>query len=208
MKEIVVIGAGGFGRETLDVLVALNEVKPIWSILGVIDDAPSPANLTRLTARGIPHLGGLSDIPRDVAVAVGVGSPRARQAIVAELARSSHSYPSLVHPSAVVGTRFQHGEGLIVLGGVSIGTDVELGAHVHLNAHAIVGHDTNLLDYVSVNPNATVSGECVVGPRTLLGASSTVLQQITLAEDVTIGAGALVTRDVTAGVTAKGVPAR
>ncbi|GAA1788552.1 NeuD/PglB/VioB family sugar acetyltransferase [Nostocoides veronense] len=208
MEDLVIVGAGGFGRETLDLVMALNQAQEKWSVLGVVDDSPSPANLERLARRGVPHLGGIADIPRAVAVAVAVGRPRARRAIVDELAGGGHRYPALIHPSAVVGTRFQHGEGLIVLGGVSIGTNVEIGAHVHLNAHAVVGHDTRLLNHVSVNPNATVSGECVVGPLTLLGASSTVLQQITVGEDVTIGAGAVVTRDVTSGVTAKGVPAR
>lgn len=208
MQDIVVVGAGGFGRETLDVIAALNSETPTWNVLGTVDDAPSQDNLTRLYALDVPYLGRVDDLPAGVAVAVAIGDPWTRTQVATALAKRGHPFPTLVHPSSIVGSEFHHGEGLIMLGGVCVGTNVHLGDHVHLNAHSVIGHDVRLLDFVSVNPNATVSGECVVGPRTLLGASSTVLQQITLAEDVTIGAGALVSRDVTAGVTAKGVPAR
>lgn len=207
MRDLVVIGAGGFGRETVDVVRAINDVRPTWNLLGVADDSPSPANLDRLAALGLHHLGGLTAIPTGVDIAVAVGRPAARAQIVATLADRDHSYPSLIHPTAVTGSEFRHGEGLIVLGGVSIGTNVTLRDHVHLNGHAVIGHDVLCHDFVSINPSATVSGECTVGARTLLGAASTVLQQLTVGSDVTVGAAACVTRSLPEGCTVVGVPA-
>lgn len=206
MLPLVVIGAGGFGRETIDVVRAINEVSPTWDLVGVVDDNPSPANLDRLARLDVPHLGGLSTIPDGAAVVVAVGSPSTRRRIVASL--STHDFPSLIHPSTLEGSEFRHGPGLVVLGGVSIGTNVTLGEHVHLNAHAVIGHDAHCDDFVSVNPNATVSGECTIGSGTLLGASSTVLQQVSIGPDATVGAGSCVLRDVPAGQVVKGVPAR
>lgn len=208
MRDLVIVGAGGFGRETIDVVRAINSVTPTWRLLGVIDDAPSEANLERLRALDVAHLGSLADTPADAAVAIGVGSPRARTAIVSALSSPERHFPALIHPTAIVGSEFQHGEGLIVLGGVSIGTNVRLGRHVHLNGHAVVGHDVVCHDFVSVNPNATISGTCVIGPRTLLGAACVILQNITLGSTVTVGAAACVTRDVSDGTTTKGIPAR
>lgn len=208
MRELVIIGAGGFGRETLDVVHAINATSPAWQVIGVIDDAPSDTNLARLSARGVPHLGGMARLPPAVDVAVAVGDPATRSMLVASLEGRGHHSPSLVHPSALIGSELQHGEGLVVLGGVSIGTNVALGAHVHLNAHAVIGHDARLCDFVSINPNATVSGECTVGPRTLVGASSTILQQLAIGADTTVGAAACVARDVAASTTVVGVPAR
>lgn len=207
MRDLVIVGAGGFGRETIDVVRAINSASPTWRLLGVIDDAPSEANLGRLHALDVVHLGTLNRIPADTAVAVGVGSPRARAAIVSALSLPGRLFPTLIHPTAILGSEFRHGEGLIVLGGASIGTNVQLGRHVHINGHAVLGHDAVCHDFVSVNPNATLSGECTVGARTRVGASSTVLQQLTLGSDVTVGASACVTQTVPDGSTVVGVPA-
>lgn len=207
MRDIVVIGAGGFGRETIDTIRAINAVSPTWTLLGVVDDALSPANADRLEFLGVTYLGSLADLPAGVSVAVAVGAPAARAAIVARLGRHVE-LPSLIHPSTTIGSAFRHGAGLITLAGVSIGTNVELGDHVHLNAHSVIGHDSRLSDYVSVNPNGTVSGDCYIGQKTLVGASATVLQGLTLGQSVTVGAAACVVRDVADDQLVKGVPAR
>lgn len=208
MRDLVVVGAGGFGRETIDTVRAINNVRPTWQLRGVVDDALSSANAARLSALGVPHLGSLRDLPEGVSVAVAVGSPAARSRIVEMLAALDLDYPALIHPSTVIGSSFGHGAGLITLAGVSIGTNVRLGEHVHLNAHAAIGHDTRLGDCVSVNPSATVSGECTLASGVLVGAGSTVLQGMTLGEAATVGAAACVVKDVPAAVTVKGVPAR
>lgn len=208
MRDLVIVGAGGFGRETIDVVLALNAIQPTWQLVGVVDDAPSTANLDRLAAVGVRHLGGLTSIPKGVDVAVAVGSPTAREHIAEQLSGGGHDFPTLVHPSATIGSQFHHGHGLIVLAGVSIGTNVTLGSHVHLNGHAVLGHDAHCHDFVSINPNATLSGECTVGHRTLLGAGSTVLQQVDIGTDVIVGASACVTQSVPDDSTVVGVPAR
>lgn len=208
MGELVIVGAGGFGRETLDVVREINEVNPTWRLLGFVDDDLSPVNRERLAVLGIPHLGGLASLPDGVDVAVAIGNPTTRRTVVGSLT-GRHSFPALIHPTAIRGSELLHGEGLIVLGGVSLGTNVRLGDHVHLNAHAVIGHDARLHDFVSVNPSATISGEVDVGPGSLAGASCVVLQGLTIASDVRIGAGAVVTKSVTeSGATAVGVPAR
>lgn len=208
MRDLVIIGAGGFGRETIDVVKSINSEDPTWDIIGVSDSAPSEINLTRLATLGVRHLGDLTSLPQGVDVAVAIGNPSTRARVITDLSSGSHRFPSLIHPSATIGSEFSHGEGLIVLAGVSIGTNVALGNHVHLNSQAVLGHDARCGDFVSINPNATLSGECWVGDRTLLGANSTVLQQIHVGSDVTVGAAACVTHALPDYCTAVGVPAR
>lgn len=208
MKDLVIVGAGGFGRETIDTVHALNNEHDEWHVVGVVDDAPSSDNLARLAALEVPFLGGVDDLPHGSDVAIGVGNPHARRLLADLLRNRGHRCPSLIHPTAIVGSQFVHGEGLIVLGGVSIGTNVAVGDHVHLNAHAVIGHDVRVRDVVSINPNATISGECIIGSTTLVGASSTVLQQLSIGSDATIGAAACVTRSLPDGCTAVGVPAQ
>lgn len=212
-ESLIVVGAGGFGREVLDVVEAINVFagRLVWDVSGVVDENPSDANRERLKARGVRLLGTLTDLHSagDAScVAVGVGSPAVRARIVHQLDRLGRSSPTLVHPTAVIGTRTVLGSGTIVCGHVSIGTNVTLGRHVHLNPHAVVGHDADVGDCVSVNPNATVSGDCVIEDRVLVGAAAVVLQGVRVGADATVGAAACVVADAASNATLVGVPAR
>lgn len=208
MKDLVIIGAGGFGRETVDTVRAINEATPTWRILGVVDDAPSPENVARLRALDLKHLGGIDVLPADASAAICIGDPVTRGRLAAAMTDRGVKSPSLIHPSTTTGSSFVHGEGLITLAGVSLGTNVAVGEHVHLNAQAVIGHDARIDDFVSVNPSATISGGCRIGRAALLGASSTILQNLSIGTRATVGAGACVVRDVPDEQVVVGVPAR
>ncbi len=210
---LVVVGAGGFGRETLDVIEAINAAaeQPVYELLGVLDDAPSTENLDRLTARNVPHLGGVSgwlSHRNTVNYLVAIGNPSIRRQIVKQFDDHELASPSIAHPTAVIGSQVAFGVGVVVCAGVQVATNVRLGNHVHLNANATIGHDSTLSEFVSVNPAATVSGECAVEEAVLVGAASVILQGLTISAGATVGAGACVVRNVAAGAIVKGVPAR
>lgn len=209
--EIVVVGAGGFGRETLDIIEAASTVLAVVAI-GVLDAAPRRADLERLEARGVPYLGRDSDWLESehpgVRYVVAIGNPQARMGVVRRFEEAGLRAATLVHPRAVIGSQAVFGEGTTIASGVQISTNTVLGAHVHLNPGSIVGHDSTLGDFTSVNPGAVISGNVSVGRGSLIGASATVLQGLRIGENVTVGAAACVTRDIPDGLTVVGVPAR
>ncbi|MFE6995719.1 NeuD/PglB/VioB family sugar acetyltransferase [Microbacterium sp. NPDC057659] len=212
-EDIVVVGAGGFGRETLDVIEAINAAAdaPVWNIVGVVDDGPAEIQAERLEARGIPLLGGLEALREQGAgcrYVIGIGSPAIRARIAATIEPWGHRAVTLVHPAAVVGTQTELGPGTVVCGGVQLSTNLRVGEHVHVNPGAIIGHDTLLDDFVSVNPGAVISGEVRVRRETLIGAGATVLQGLEVGAGAVVGAAACVTKDVEARTTVIGVPAR
>lgn len=211
-EQIVVIGAGGFGRETLDVVEALIEAGADYHVAGVVDAGPREVDLERLAARGIRYCGTdeqwLSSAPRATRFIVAIGDPAVRERVADRLRAAGLLPLTVIHPRAVIGSMASIGDGVVVCAGAQVSTNVVLGDHVHLNPGCIIGHDSELASFVSVNPGAIVSGNVMVQPGALLGAGSTVLQGLTVGRDATVGAAACVTKDVVAGTTVVGVPAR
>ena len=213
MPDLVIVGAGGFGREALDVHEAMRGAGRHGGLrlVGVVDDAPTADTLDILAARGVPYLGTITEaIARagSARLVVAVGNPAIRAGIVADLARAGARWATLVHPASTLGVGSTVGAGSVICAGARIGTHVRLGEHNHLNANAVVGHDAVLADLVSINPAACVSGRVRIGSGTLVGANATILQGLAVGENAVLGAAACLTKDLPAHSTAVGVPAR
>jgi len=203
-RPIVIVGAGGHGRELLDVVEAVNDdaSQPDgrWNFLGFLDDG-APDTMGRGPVLG--PVGLLVEL--DVEYVVGVGDPRVRQRIDQMSARQA---AVLVHPSASVGPDVVLGPGTVLTAGSRVTNHVRTGRHVHLNLNATASHDSVLGDYVTLNPGASVAGGVLLGDGVTIGMGAVVTQQRRVGAWATVGAGAVVVRDLPGGVTAVGVPAR
>lgn len=206
-RPVVVIGGAGFGREVLDILLATNR-----PCAGVVDDSPSKETLEKIQRMGAKYLGTLDEWLRTAdevsTYVVGIAWPDVRAPIVHQVEQHGHSPVALVHPTATIAEGVRIYPGGIVCAGALLSTFVELGPHTHVNPGAVIGHDTSLGEFTTVNPRATISGGCVVERSTLIGANCTILQGLTISREAVIGAGSVITKDVPAGVVAKGVPGR
>ncbi|AJK69394.1 acetyltransferase [Corynebacterium marinum DSM 44953] len=209
-EHIVVIGASGFGRESLDVLRAMKEDGAAIEISGVIDDAPSASNLGRLKDLNVPYLGTLdhwlAGPSTNTKFVLGIGSPSVKRKIARKLEKEGFTPYTAIHPSAEIGSNPSLGPGAVVCAGAVVSTNVRFGKYVHINPHATIGHDATLEDFVSVNPAAVISGEVRIHDEVLVGAGAIILQQLTVERGVVVGAAALVTKNVPPDVIVKGVP--
>lgn len=211
MRDIVIIGCGGFGREVHDIIDALNAQAPRYNLLGYADDSASEQNTALVERRGSRVLGSLDTVlaQYDAAeFAIGIGNPQVRKKLDTKLVEAGWRAATLVHPSATFGGDVRIGEGSIVCAGVRVTTDVTLGRSVHLNLNATVGHDVTLHDYVSVNPLVAISGWVEAHEGVMFGTHSAILQNLSVGAGSVVGAGSCVVKNVPEGVVVKGVPAK
>jgi sugar O-acyltransferase (sialic acid O-acetyltransferase NeuD family) len=212
-EPLVVVGAGGFGREVLDVVDAVNGAAdaPLWEVIGVVDDGPTSENLERLSRRGVRHIGGVDEYLErgpSASYVVGVGAPRVRCQIVQSFDRVGHIAATLIHPSVTCGFDVAIDVGTVACAGVRLTTNIRIGRHVHLNPNVTVGHDSVLHDCVSVNPHASISGDCIIEEQVLIGVGGVILNGLVVGAQAVVGGSACVVRNVEPGTTVVGVPAR
>lgn len=211
LKNAVVVGGAGFGRESLDVLEAMKVHGSDIHLLGVLDDALSDVNIQRLKNRDINFLGRIDDWLASPHTAthfvLGIGRPSVRRLLSQRMINAGLKPLTLVHPTASLGSEVQIGDGTIICAGAVISTNVVLGPYVHVNPNSTIGHDSLLEEFVSINPAAVISGEVHVKADTLVGAKALVLQNLVVGGRAIIGASALVTKNIPDDVIAKGIPA-
>ena len=209
MSPLVIIGAGGHGREMLDIVEAINARSPAFDFVGFVDDRRDNEPLA--AARGAHIVGSVATLrehERGTRYVIGTGDGATRRRIDRQLTEWGLEAATLVHPDTTIGAIVTLGPGVVIAAGARITTNVTLGRHAHVNVNASVSHDCRIGDYVTISPGVTVSGSVTIGEGTLMGAGSTVIQRLSIGAWTTVGAGAVVVTDLADAVTAIGVPAR
>ena len=207
------LGAGGHGMEVVVYLGDLAASGHPIEAAGILDENSA----LRRFEGAVPVVGSISDIvriSRERAARYYItafGDNRLRKRIVErveELTAASLIPYRVVHPTAVLGTCIDIGEGSCIAPGCVLTTRVRIGRHCILNVRSSVSHDSEIGDFANINPGATVCGCVKIGDGAYIGASATVIDHVSVGEWSVIGAGAVVIHDIPPHVTAVGVPAK
>ena len=209
MKDLIIIGAGGFGRETAWMVERINKENPEWNLLGFIDDDTSK---TGKIINGYEVLGTVNALQNfaDAYVVCAVGASKVRKSIID---RIKESYPNIkfaaiIDPAVQMSNTAKIGEGSIICVNSVLSVDIEIGNYVIVNFGCTVGHDAVLSDFVTVYPGVNISGSTVIGYCSELGTGMQIIQGKTVGEYTIVGAGAVVVRDMPDKCTAVGNPAK
>jgi len=209
-SELVIVGAGGFGRETAELVRAVAAAGLPWELAGFVDDAPG---LQGASVLGLPVLGPsgwVVDRP-DVDVVVCLGTPRAldrRPAMVDRLALPTARYATLVHPAAVIAASVVVGVGTVIHATTVATADAFIGDHVQIMPGCVITHDDRVADFVTMGAGARLAGNVTVDRGAYVGSGALVREGVTIGAGALIGMGAVVVDDVPPGETWVGVPAR
>lgn len=209
-QPIVIAGAGGLGREVLQLIASINSVTPNWRPLGFLDDDPVKHHTS---VSGLPVLGALEESVGIDGVSLVVcitnpSRPWVKQQIVERLGLGDDRYATLVHPSASIALDSSVGVGTCLMQNVVITTGVSVGAHATLMPSVVLTHDVTIGDYVSVGAGAKLAGGVGVADGAYLGSGALLRENVQIGEGAVVGMGAVVTRDIPPREIWVGVPAR
>jgi sugar O-acyltransferase (sialic acid O-acetyltransferase NeuD family) len=202
---VVIVGAGGHGRELLDILEALPD-QGGYEVLGFVSEPRDDVDL--LERRGYRVLGPVGEqrhLAEHFVLAVGLSATR--QAVAAQL---SGRPVALAHPAASPAPDVWEaaGPGLVMAAGSHIAAGAVVGEHVHLNTNADVGPDAVLGSFVTISPGASVGPGARLDDGVFVGVGAVIGPGVTVGASCVVGAGAVVDEDAPPGVRMLGVPAR
>lgn len=206
MKNIVIIGAGGFAREVAWLIEEINENKKEWNLLGFIDDNQENImeKLNGYTVLGTTDF--LNKMPEDVYSVIAIGNGKIREKIANKL--ENRKFATLIHPNVKVSKTNKIGEGSIICSGNILTVNIEIGNHVIINLDCTVGHDSIIEDYTTILPSVNLSGNTITKKYTIIGTGTKVIQGIMIGKNVILGAGAVVIKNIEDNTTAVGNPAK
>lgn len=210
MKDLVIYGAGGFGRETAWLIKQINQINghsPKYRVLGFCDDGRSAGEVVDQH----PILGGmeyLNDIRKELNVAIAIADPMTREKVRNSLTNTQLEFPALIHPSVGVSEDCRIGQGSIICAEVAMTVNVNIGSFVIVNLKCTLGHDCVLGNYSSLMPSVNISGSVTIGKCVYIGAGAILLQGISIGSNSLIGAGAVVNKSFEGEKRIMGVPAR
>jgi sugar O-acyltransferase (sialic acid O-acetyltransferase NeuD family) len=207
---LLLVGAGGLARETLELVRALNAGARAWRVVGLLDDDPDMQGRSVHDVEVIGPSEAVHDHPAArVAVCVASpGNPEGRLAVVSRLGLVAERYATLVHPTAVVARSASVGSGSILHAGTVLTADVTLGTHVVVMPQVVLTHDDRIGDGVTFGAGVRVAGGVTIESGAYVGSGALLREHVVVGSGSVIGMGAVVTQSVPAAEVWAGVPAR
>ena len=207
MKNLVILGAGGMGKELswfAQSCIGFNEV---FVIKGFIDD-----NLHALDGfEGYPPmLGTIVDYKpeQDDVFVNSIGDVQFKKKCISRIVEQGGEFINLIHPSATIPPHVKMGKGNIIAPRVGIGVETEIGDYCLIQDGAVIGHDVKIGNWCRVDCYAVLIAGVTLEDEVCVHTSSVVNHNVRIGKGAMVGAQSFVFRNVKPGVTVLGNPAK
>lgn len=206
MKDLIIVGASGFGREMIKYIDDINAVCPRWKIKGFIDD--NPAALEGYLC-DYSIIGGIVDwTPHENEEFVcALAFPEVKKKIIDLLKVKGAKFSTLVHPSAIIHSHCSIGEGCVITPNSVISANASIGNYVSILGSS-VAHDASVGNYSTLSGKCALNGQVQVGSMAYLGCGVLVAPSKKIGDNAVVGIGSVVISNVKAGTKVFGNPAK
>lgn len=204
-KDLIIVGAGGFGRELLQWIKDINKVEDKWNILGFIDD-----DIHALDNFSCSHaiIGTIKDWRPQLncEFACAIANPEIKQNVVNVLKEKGAVFTSIIHPTAQIAETAEIGEGLVLYPRGLITVNTTIGDFVTVLSSSI-GHDAVVGDYTTISSYCDITGGVQIEEKVFLGSRVTIIPKRKIGRGAYVAAGSVVMSNVRAGYHMMGNPA-
>jgi sugar O-acyltransferase (sialic acid O-acetyltransferase NeuD family) len=206
MQQVLIIGAGGWGREVLSQMQGDPDHGRKWVVKGFLD---SRTQVLDGLGCDVAVLGDpMTHVPApDEAFVCAMGDPRARHQYAQPILSKDGKFIP-IRTGAYVSPRVHYGTGSFLCHRVQISPDVSIGDFANVHTQTVIGHDVRIGSYAQIGAMVFIGGGTQIGDFAIIHPHATILPGIEIGEGATVGAGAVVVKRVPAGATVFGNPAR
>lgn len=210
MKDLIIIGAGGLGREVLDIALYIQKCKPEtpWRVKGFITDIPG--DFYEKDTGQYDIIGTIKDheISENNVYVFAIADIEFKRKTTKDFLERGAEFVNLIHPKAMVSGFAQYGVGNIIQTHCGISSNVEIGNFNMINAFSTVGHDAKIGDYCTISSHCDITGYAQIGDGVFMGSHTVICPHAKVGENARIGAGSVVLKRVKANTLVVGNPAQ
>ncbi len=194
MKNLLIVGAGGLGREVASWAVAGFKNNRGWAVAGFLDDNPNALD-GKKTA--FPLAGSIAGfVPSgDTNIVIAIGNPLIRRRLHEDLRTKGAQFANVIHPTAIVAEGVRLGVGVVLAPFSIVSANSCIDDGVVINYYAVIQHDAYVGGWCYISSHGNIGGGSVLGQEVLVGTHSVVPPGAHVPNHSVISAGAVFVSD-------------
>ena len=206
MNVLGIFGAGGLGREVLELAGCINRKNPTWDKFIFVNNGEQSADINGVQVCSYEEA--KETYGDRLQTVIGIGEPAIREKVFRELREDHAKIITLIHPDVHIPETTVIGEGVVINMGNFISCNAVIQDNVYIQPHTNIGHDCILKEGCMISGFCNVAGAVHIGRYAYLGMSSCIKEKITVGDYSIVGMASAVYKDVPKEMIAMGNPAR
>lgn len=194
-KKLYIFGAGAVAKDICSIIQKINDIKPMWKVLGFVD---KDKDLIGKLILDLPIIK-FSELPdsNEIYGICGIMDPKLKETIVnKEIREKGYKMATIIHPDIEFPEDAIFEGGSIIFSGAKISNKVKIGSCVWIDKNVLIGHDSSIGDFSSIMPSSIISGMCNLGNSCTIGAGSIIYQNVSIGNNSLVGIGTTITKDI------------